>query len=236
MPGTTTSRLQLYKPADIGEVVDVDTSLNDNYDKIDAAVGAKPVTSGSRPPAPYDGQVIRETDTGAIGFWNDSEDRWEIFDTRWQSYTPKVYVGGTELGTGGSTLGNAVIGARQFRTGKMARVRGGFQVGTTTLYGPLSGAISIALPAPGVNHAGNGWVGSVDAPQGMFKAAAAALTYDGSVGYQSGILDRFHFVVLGAGNLSGGGFLTTAYNVTLGTGTLTAAGHFFNYDATYQVA
>lgn len=65
-----TSRLNLYKPGDgvnisPDEAASID-KLNDNADIIDGAVGAKVVTSGTRPSSPYDGQVIFETDTGDL--------------------------------------------------------------------------------------------------------------------------------------------------------------------------
>jgi hypothetical protein len=59
---TTTTRLALTKPAG-SENIDV-TILNANADKIDAVAGFTPVTSGTRPAAPFSGQAIRETDTG----------------------------------------------------------------------------------------------------------------------------------------------------------------------------
>ena len=58
---TTTSRLALTKPAGT-DAVDI-AVLNSNADKIDASIGAKICTSGTRPSTPYDGQVIYETDT-----------------------------------------------------------------------------------------------------------------------------------------------------------------------------
>lgn len=76
MPGFT-SRLNLYKPgggssgAIPDEVVDVDR-INDNSDKIDAAVGAPNYTSGTRPPAPFPGQLIYETDTDLVKQWSGS--------------------------------------------------------------------------------------------------------------------------------------------------------------------
>lgn len=72
-----TSRLNLYKPgggssgAIPDEVVDVD-KINDNSDKIDAAVGAPNFTSGTRPPAPFPGQLIYETDTDLVKQWSGS--------------------------------------------------------------------------------------------------------------------------------------------------------------------
>jgi len=64
-----TTRLALRKPdgdPTTGDFVDVDDDLNDNYDKLDAAVGAVPCTSGARPATPYNGQFARETDTGNL--------------------------------------------------------------------------------------------------------------------------------------------------------------------------
>lgn len=72
-----TSRLNLYKPGGGSsgtipdEVVDVD-KLNDNSDKIDAAIGAPNFTSGTRPAAPFPGQLIYETDTDLVKQWSGS--------------------------------------------------------------------------------------------------------------------------------------------------------------------
>lgn len=59
---TSTSRLGLTKPV-TSENYDV-SIVNANSDKVDAAAGFQPVTSATRPVAPYSGQAIRETDTG----------------------------------------------------------------------------------------------------------------------------------------------------------------------------
>lgn len=79
-----TSRLNLYKPGGGSsglilpdEVLDVDR-LNNNFDAIDAAVGARVVTSGTRPASPYNGQAIYESDTGNIRVWNSGTSRWEL--------------------------------------------------------------------------------------------------------------------------------------------------------------
>lgn len=70
-----TSRLNLYKPGGGSsgvipdEVVDVD-KINDNSDKIDAAIGAPNFTSGTRPAAPFSGQIIYETDTQLLKQWS----------------------------------------------------------------------------------------------------------------------------------------------------------------------
>lgn len=64
---STTTRLGLYKPASDGsEPYNVVTDLLNNWDKLDAAVGFTPVTSSTRPASAYNGQGIRETDTGRL--------------------------------------------------------------------------------------------------------------------------------------------------------------------------
>lgn len=63
-----TTRLALQKPNPdplTGDFLDV-AVLNANFDKLDAAIGARPVTSTTRPTTPYLGQFIRETDTGKL--------------------------------------------------------------------------------------------------------------------------------------------------------------------------
>lgn len=64
-----TSRLNLRKPA-TGELVDVDTDLNANFDKIDLYTGTFACTSNSRPTAPWTGLLIFETDTKRIFVWD----------------------------------------------------------------------------------------------------------------------------------------------------------------------
>ncbi|MEU1088974.1 hypothetical protein ABZ401_19425 [Streptomyces sp. NPDC005892] len=73
MPEPSTTRLQLYKPKNDGsELVNVQTDLNQNYDRIDLAVGYQACTSTTRPSAPYNGKGIRETDTARTYFHNGS--------------------------------------------------------------------------------------------------------------------------------------------------------------------
>lgn len=82
MPGSTT-RLSLYKPGGgssgaygADEPADIDR-LNENFDKLDAAVGARVVTSITRPSSPYDGQIIKETDTGRAKVWRAGTGEWD---------------------------------------------------------------------------------------------------------------------------------------------------------------
>jgi hypothetical protein len=77
---TSTTRLALRKPdpnPTTGDFVDVAADLSANWDKIDAAIGATICTSGTRPGAPWDGQVIRETDTRRIAIWNNTQAIWQ---------------------------------------------------------------------------------------------------------------------------------------------------------------
>lgn len=67
MPDTPTSRLSLYKSASDGsEDVDYTQDLGNNWDTLDLAVGALACTSSTFPSAPWDGQLIRDTDTDRL--------------------------------------------------------------------------------------------------------------------------------------------------------------------------
>jgi hypothetical protein len=68
---TTTTRLGLRKPAGT-ESYNVTTDLNQNYDKIDAAVGTTLCLSSARPASPFSGQTIWETDTSRFLVWSGS--------------------------------------------------------------------------------------------------------------------------------------------------------------------
>lgn len=64
----STTRLLLNKPNPdpvTGDFVDI-SKLNENADKIDAAISATPCTSATRPASPFQGQIILETDTGRM--------------------------------------------------------------------------------------------------------------------------------------------------------------------------
>lgn len=67
---TTTTRLALTKPAGT-ESYDVGI-VNANSDKLDGAAGAVGITSTTRPGSPFAGQLIRETDTGMLKWWDSS--------------------------------------------------------------------------------------------------------------------------------------------------------------------
>lgn len=67
---TSTTRLGLRKPNNTTDTVNVVTDLNDNWDKLDAAVGAIVCTSTTRPGSPYTGELIFETDTKKVACWD----------------------------------------------------------------------------------------------------------------------------------------------------------------------
>jgi hypothetical protein len=72
---TTTTRLVLRKPdptPGTGDLVSALLDLNQNWDKVDASIGAVACTSGARPASPFNGQLARETDTGNIILWTGS--------------------------------------------------------------------------------------------------------------------------------------------------------------------
>jgi len=71
MPDTPTARIALYKSkADGSEDVNYSTDLGGNWDKVDVAVGFLAVTSSTHPSSPWNGQAIRETDTGKLLVWS----------------------------------------------------------------------------------------------------------------------------------------------------------------------
>lgn len=60
---TTTLRLGLTKP-DVNDGYDISAMVDSNADRLDVTIGFLAATSGTRPSSPYNGQSIRETDTG----------------------------------------------------------------------------------------------------------------------------------------------------------------------------
>ena len=73
---TTTSRLGLNKP-DTSDLVDI-AVLNQNADKLDAAAGATICTSSTRPTAPFNGQIIFETNTNSTLVYKAATSSWTI--------------------------------------------------------------------------------------------------------------------------------------------------------------
>lgn len=88
---TTTTRLGLRKPDPdpfTGDYVSAGDDLNDNWDNLDGKIPFVVCTSGTRPGTPYDGQPIRETDTGDAYVWDAGNAKWcrimvEDYTTGW---------------------------------------------------------------------------------------------------------------------------------------------------------
>lgn len=88
----STTRLLLNKPnpdPETGDFVDV-AKLNENFDKLDAAIGATICTSTTRPAIPFDGQFIRETDTRRLYVWNASQTAWDQVVIGTASFTQDI--------------------------------------------------------------------------------------------------------------------------------------------------
>lgn len=81
-----TDRLALYLSGGgsseefVDEVVDIDNQ-NNNFEIIDAAMGAPGYTSTSRPLNPFPGQLIWETDTSQMKRWNSTAAQWDAVFT-----------------------------------------------------------------------------------------------------------------------------------------------------------
>lgn len=71
-----TTKLGLRKPG-FTDPEAVVTDVNNNLDKIDAAVNANIFTSSTRPAAPHDGKLIYETDTKLVAIWSKNLGRWD---------------------------------------------------------------------------------------------------------------------------------------------------------------
>lgn len=188
-------------------------------------------TSTTRPGSPASGLVIWETDTLAYSVYTGS--RWLTYDTTWQTYVPSVYVNTTTL----STVGNGPINGRYFRTGRMARYRGGFQVGSTTNFN-AAGNVAFSLPFPGAAHSANGWVGTLDMPQGIFRCVIGSQTLDGvcpTIGEAT--VTKFSCLTQIIGPAGGGAGGVNNVNQAIATSFgLNGVGAFINWDLTYQLA
>ncbi|MFE7237177.1 hypothetical protein [Streptomyces sp. NPDC057580] len=71
MPDTPTTRLGLYKSkSDGSELTNYTQDIGQNLDKLDLAAGFQPVTSTTRPSAPFSGKAIFETDTSYRSYFS----------------------------------------------------------------------------------------------------------------------------------------------------------------------
>lgn len=78
---TSTNRLSLRKPNPdplTGDVVDAEQDLNENWDKIDEAIGAEPVTEATKDAViKYDGKLVRTTENRLVYVWNATQSAWD---------------------------------------------------------------------------------------------------------------------------------------------------------------
>lgn len=123
MSTTSTTRLGIVKPTPgTGEPVNLQTQINDSWDKIDSAIGATICTSSTRPASPFHGQFIRETDTRKLYVWNATQSAWdlvmdnEVF-TDWANFTPTWSAVTTP-----PSIGNGSIVGRYKKIGRVVHI------------------------------------------------------------------------------------------------------------------
>lgn len=131
---TNTARAGLRKPA-VGDNIDVTLDLNNNWDKVDANLGAFQCTSGTRPTGSdrFTGQIIYESDTTRQFMWNGTE---------WMYMTESVWTHHTPTYTG-FTLGNGSHFGKYQRLGKTVIYQGRFFMGSTS---SVAGVFNLGLP------------------------------------------------------------------------------------------
>ncbi|MGW3821792.1 hypothetical protein ACWEAF_05655 [Streptomyces sp. NPDC005071] len=135
MPETPTPRLQLRKPLNDGsELVNVQTDLNQNADRIDLAVGYQVVTSTTRPSTPYSGKAITESDTGYRAYFSNgsapASGSWVQIPTAGSTFNADLQlVAGKQLniGASGSTASIAVVNSTPGADAISLRVTGDTQ-------------------------------------------------------------------------------------------------------------
>lgn len=156
MSTSLTSRLGLIKPnPGTGEAVNIATHLNANWDKIDNTIGATAGTSTARPSAPFDGQIVRESDTRRAYVWNATQGTWD-----------QLFVNN---GTGTfSAAGNVTVSGSLTANGSLVAN------GSLTASGGLT-ANSLAVSGNNITGSSNGISGFVGT--GTFTNAAATGVY-----------------------------------------------------------
>lgn len=107
---STTNRLGLHKPADDGsEFIDVAIDLNQNLDKIDAAIGFVPTTSSTPPGSPYPGMARQDTDTGRAWYRDGANSTWiQVLNSAGSFDANIVLTSGKKIGIG-TTPGTAQL-------------------------------------------------------------------------------------------------------------------------------
>lgn len=118
---TSTARLALRKPdgdPSTGDLVDVDTDLNDNFDKIDDAVGLKICTNATRPTGAdrWDGREIYETDTRRTYFWSAALGLWIPLVNARTGTGPYLFNTSTDTSGEGINIDGSTAGAHVWRS------------------------------------------------------------------------------------------------------------------------
>lgn len=118
MPGTYTSRGNFYKPAaDGSDNVNVVTDLNQNWDRLDALLSWRPVTSSTMPASAYQGAAFYQTDTGK-GYLNTSSGASAVF--------VQVPVAGADFDSGMTFNGSVVASGSFFRSYRALATSGSY--------------------------------------------------------------------------------------------------------------
>lgn len=179
-----TTRLAFNKPNPdpvTGDPVDI-SKLNENFDKIDAVIGAAVCTSATRPTTPWNGQFIRETDTGRVLVWSGSA--WVIvynpgdYDAWTQISSPTITW--TSTGVAQPSLGNGAIIFRYKKIGRTTNFQFKLFWGGTTTGGDSTGfwgfgglPSSLDRATSDIHFAGGAWdVSSINLHEVMAQSAA----------------------------------------------------------------
>lgn len=195
-----TTRLGLSKPNSdpvTGDFVDVDV-LNANADKLDAAIGFTPSTSGSPPSSPYTGQGRLDSDTGKSYVWGGSA--WTQVMTSGAQYQHN-----SNMGIGTAPDANTLRKLRTYSSG----TNGGLSQVLLEQSGPAAASRAFAVRAGGEANE-RWWVdfdgkmqwgpGTAGGDTNLYRSSASTLKTDDNL-------------ELGGG-LTALGDLTTAANVT----------------------
>jgi hypothetical protein len=154
---TTTSRLALYKPADDGsEPIDISTDINQNLDKIDAAIGFIPATSSTPPAVPFAGMARQDSDTGRAYYRNSANSSWVQIVNEGSTFNADVVmVSGKKLGIGRTP--STVIDVEHTSTGSLPaqwRVTGDTEPRVRLAWDRLEFGTGAATPAVEIYRAG----------------------------------------------------------------------------------
>jgi len=123
---TQTTRLGLRKPdpdPTTGDSVDVETDINENMDKVDAAVGFTICTSGTRPVGAdrWPGRAILETDTGKAYVWRADDSTWRQIAIATSAIAMAIDVNPTVLTGDANALCQFFFGSGTWNKGSSTR-------------------------------------------------------------------------------------------------------------------